>query len=116
VGTFEKRTWCNSPWTVVIGFPIFVFLAFALFVLRPGHSIHDRAITRACCSNLDHIQAAKTEWAKSEHKSTNDLPADDDLFGPGKHLREKPVCPGDGTYPLGPAGQKPRCSVPGHTI
>ena len=33
-----------------------------------------------------------------------------------KHMGEKPTCPAGGLYTLGSVSEKPRCSIPGHTI
>jgi len=53
-----------------------------------------------------------------EHrKTTNDIPPDFDLFGAAPALmREKPTCPSGGSYTIGRVGEKPRCSVTGHTL
>ena len=70
----------------------------------------------ACTQNLRAIDGAAATWALENSKDTNALPTDADLFGPSLYLREKPTCLAGGTYTLGPVGQKPRCSIPGHTI
>lgn len=62
------------------------------------------------------IDGAKGSWALEHHKLTSDIPSDADLFGEVSYIREKPVCPGGGVYTIGSIGEKPRCSVPGHTI
>jgi hypothetical protein len=64
--------------------------------------------------NLIAIEGAKATWALENHKMTNDVPTDSDLFGPDSYIREKPQCPEGGVYALGKAGEKPRCSIRGH--
>lgn len=81
-----------------------------LFVRGP----HDPKIP--CISTLKMLQGAKDTWALENHKTTNDVPADADLFGATSYIREKPTCPLGGTYTLGATGEKPRCSIPGHTV
>ena len=108
----EKITWRNSAWTVAIGFPVVVFLAFALLPRFPHHL----ALMQACRRNLDELAGAKKNWAGEAHKLDSDIPTDGDLFGIDKYMREKPTCPAGGLYTLGPATAKPRCSIPGHTL
>lgn len=62
------------------------------------------------------IDGAKNAWALENHKTTNDVPTDADLFGDASYIRAKPACPLGGTYTLGATGEKPRCSIPGHTV
>ena len=71
---------------------------------------------RVCRAFLKQIDMAKTDWAAQEHKTTNDTPTDAQLFGPKAYLRDKPECPERGTYTLGRVGEKPTCSVKGHTM
>jgi len=110
----EKITWRNSAWTVAIGFPVVVFLVFALLVLP--HFDHSLALLQACRSNLDKLDRAKKNWATEAHKLDGDTATDADLFGTTKNLHEKPTCPAGGFYTLASVGEKPRCSIPGHTI
>jgi hypothetical protein len=70
----------------------------------------------ACVMNLRSIDGAKCTWALELKKQTNALPADSDLFGPALYLREKPQCPAGGIYSLRRIDQKPRCTIPGHTL
>lgn len=70
----------------------------------------------ACVTNLKTIEGAKGVWATEWRKTSNDVPTDADLFGPDKTIREKPLCPEGGTYTLGRVGEKPKCTVKGHTL
>jgi prepilin-type N-terminal cleavage/methylation domain-containing protein len=71
---------------------------------------------RACIANLKSIDMAKAQWMADAKKEAAAMPADADLFGEDKSIREKPSCPAGGTYTLGAAGAKPVCSVPGHSF
>jgi hypothetical protein len=75
---------------------------------------HDPKIP--CISTLKMLQGAKDTWALENHKTTNDAPTDAEIFGEASYIREKPKCPLNGTYTLGAVSEKPRCSIPGHTI
>ncbi len=69
-----------------------------------------------CVQHLRTIDGAKEEWALAHKKTIGDTPTDADLFGPGKIIFTKPVCPANGIYMLNPMSNKPTCSIPGHTL
>lgn len=73
-----------------------------------------KAHADACIANLRTIEAAKIAWATQEQRQPNDVPTDADLFGPGKPLPQRPVCPAAGQYNVGPVQARPTCTVPGH--
>src|SRR5437899_2115018 len=64
----------------------------------------------ACIANLKQIDGAKATWALEQKKVTTDTPADSDLFGATQYIRDKPSCPGGGTYALNDVGSKPTCT------
>jgi prepilin-type N-terminal cleavage/methylation domain-containing protein len=70
----------------------------------------------ACIANLKQIDGAKNTWALEQKKVNSDSPGDSDLFGSTLYIKEKPACPANGTYTLGNVGDKPICSITGHTI
>src|SRR6186713_1941250 len=70
----------------------------------------------ACIANLKQIDGAKNTWALEQKKVNTDLPTDTDLFGVALYIREKPVCPGNGTYSLAVVSERPLCTVAGHTL
>jgi hypothetical protein len=71
----------------------------------------------ACINNLRQIDAAKNEWALEKSKKNGDVCTADDLK---PYIRlvngELPKCPQGGTYTIGPVGEKPTCSIPGHQL
>src|SRR5262245_48053751 len=69
---------------------------------------------RVCVQTLNAIQSAKETWMKNEHKTSDDMPTDSDLFGPAKPIIRKPMCPAGGVYTIGKVGEKTKCSVRGH--
>ena len=71
---------------------------------------------QACINNLKAIDGAKSIWALEMKKTDSDVPADSDLFGPGKNIDPKPSCPAGGTYDIRSVGEKPTCSVAEHTL
>lgn len=73
-----------------------------------------KAQADACIANLRTMEQAKIAWAQQEQRQPNDVPTDADLFGPGKPLPQRPVCPGGGQYNIGPVQARPTCTVPGH--
>ncbi len=73
------------------------------------------AQANACIMNLRAIEGAKATWALETKKSVTDVPSDADLFGPGKYIPGTPTCPAGGVYSLNRVGDKPTCSIPGHS-
>ncbi len=65
----------------------------------------------ACIANLKQIDGAKSSWALEQKKSTGDPVQDTDLFGAAAYIRDKPACPGGGSYTLQAIGTKPDCSL-----
>jgi len=73
-----------------------------------------RSQENACINNLRQLAAAKNEWALEKNKPTGAVPTKEDLL---PYLKKWPVCPGGGTYTIGPAGKfPPTCSLPGHVL
>jgi hypothetical protein len=70
--------------------------------------------TATCVNNLKAIEGAKAQWAGLSGKPGNAVPADTDLFGPGKPLAQRPVCPAGGAYTIGAVQARTTCSIPGH--
>lgn len=69
----------------------------------------------ACIANLRLIYLAKQAWALEKNKTDTDTPTEQDLL---PYLKGSvfPVCPSGGTYTIGPVGQLPTCSTPGHVL
>jgi prepilin-type N-terminal cleavage/methylation domain-containing protein len=67
----------------------------------------------ACIANLKQMEGAKATWALEQKKATSDTPGDTDLFGPTLYIKDKPECPGGGTYTLADVGTKVACSLAG---
>ena len=97
----------------LIGMGILGFASRDQFFWKPGCAYPQRS---GCISNLKMMEGAKATWALENHKPTNAVPTDADLFGPALYIREKPQCPGNGTYTLGAVSEKARCSIRGHTL
>jgi type II secretory pathway pseudopilin PulG len=67
--------------------------------------------TQECVRNLRAIQKAKADWGRDHPEQAGGEPTDRDLFGPGRYLSRKPVCPSGGTYHVNALGEKASCSV-----
>src|SRR4051794_5265254 len=65
----------------------------------------------ACIANLKQMDGAKATWALEQKKTVTDTPLDADLFGTTQYIRDKPDCPGGGTYTLENVGTKVSCSL-----
>ena len=77
-------------------------------------ALTDRANVATCIANLKMIEGFKARWVTEQQKRPTDVPIDSDLFGPGKYVLQKPVCPAGGVYTIGAVQAKPTCSIPGH--
>ena len=106
---------------LVLGYVSFVFIVFVVGLLSavaiPNFvRARDQAQRAGCVANLHMIEGAKATWALEQKKRATDIPEEADLIGPGKYIREKPVCPAGGSYSLSAAGEKAACSIPGHQL
>ena len=97
----------------VIASGILGFAAQDAFFAKPPRRSNP---TQVCITNLKAIDEVKGTWALDYHTTNSDAPTDTEIFGVINYMREKPVCPLGGTYTLGPVLEKPRCSIPSHTI
>ena len=73
----------------------------------------------ACIANLKQMDGAKATWALEQKKVSTDTPVDTDLFGSTQYIRDKPECPGGGTYALLDVSTKPTCTqaaAAGHSL
>jgi prepilin-type N-terminal cleavage/methylation domain-containing protein len=89
---------------------ILVAVAMPNFVKSRTH-----ARKQLCIENLSQIETAKQLWGLEKGKKDGDLPEDDDLFGPGKHMKAKPNCPGAGRYEVNAIGTIATCTEEGHS-
>jgi hypothetical protein len=76
-----------------------------------------RATTRnySCINNLRMLDAAKEQWALAEDKPVGAVVVEKEALQYIKGAA-MPVCPQGGRYTLGPIGQPPTCSYPGHQL
>jgi len=87
-----------------------------LMALAVPHFLRSRntAQAKACISNLSQIDAAKQIWGLENGKTAGDLPTEDELVP--RYLKAVPVCPAMGVYDYKPIGEKPTCTIAGHTL
>ena len=93
--------------------------ALAVFLLILNQHIphgHRPSPKHLCYINLRLMTEAKATWAFEHKKLPGDVPQDAELFGKGRFIVQKPVCPKGGTYTLGTVNEEPKCSIPGHTL
>jgi prepilin-type N-terminal cleavage/methylation domain-containing protein len=72
----------------------------------------------ACIANLKQMDGAKATWAMELKKNNSDTCGDSDLFGATLYIKDKPECPGGGTYSILPVDQKVTCTLSssGHSV
>jgi len=96
-------------WAVLF-IPLMMAIAIPNFV-----KARDTAQMNACVNNLREIDAAKHEWATENNKKETDTPTEADLAHYMKN-GQFPTCPKGGVYSIGPVGEPPTCSIPGHQL
>jgi len=91
-------------------------VALALICLFVSTSCERRSskISR-CHLNLMELELIKHDWAVENTSNTNRTPTWGDLqpYFPERWSNSIPICPAGGTYTIGPAGEKPKCSIGG---
>lgn len=116
-GGLEKGHGLALTGTIMSGAALVMFPVVALLaaIAVPNFiKAREASMRSACVANLRMMDGAKATWALENKKRDGEVPADSDLFGPGKYIPKKPVCLGGGTYNINPVGTKPTCTVPGH--
>jgi hypothetical protein len=107
-------------------FPIVAVPAMAAAVTLP-YAVHTRSASfqnnrsgsmrNICINNLRQLDAAKNQWALENNKHNGDICTEEDLK---PYIRlvngQLPKCPAGGIYIIGPVGETPKCSVPGHAL
>ncbi len=69
----------------------------------------------ACINNLRQIKAAENQYALEKGKKTGDPCTEADLTPYIRLINgQLPKCPAGGIYTIGPVGESPKCSIPGH--
>jgi prepilin-type N-terminal cleavage/methylation domain-containing protein len=92
---------------------IVVLIIGILLAIAVPNFIRARESSRAksCVSNLKQIDSGKEQWAMNNKKTSADTPADADLYGADKYVKQTPACPASGTYTINAVGTAPECSV-----
>jgi hypothetical protein len=110
----------QTRWHKVVLYPVAVALLALTAALAHSRIVTARVVFSkvVCIANLKLLDGAKMTWALENDKAGTNGPTDADLFGAGKYLPKKPVCPQGGTYVLGGREELPKCSLggPEHTL
>src|SRR3954453_3348165 len=54
----------------------------------------------ACIANLKQMHGAKATWALEMKQNGSAVPGDAELFGSTCYIKDKPSCPGGGSYTI----------------
>jgi general secretion pathway protein G len=97
-----------------IGIVSVIFVVLLAAIVIPSF-LHPRFVyaQSSCINNLRQIDGAKLQWALEKGKTTNDIPAFEDI-APYMHLPI--VCPKGGTYAAGKVGEPAKCSIGGEHV
>lgn len=90
----------------------FLVLLLAAAIIPSAIPARLAAQREACVSNLRAIQAAKTQWAVTNHKQPGDIPTEAQLRGTNRTGIF--ACPRGGLYTIGSVGQDPTCTFSNH--
>jgi prepilin-type N-terminal cleavage/methylation domain-containing protein len=101
---------------VEIMFVVTIIGLLAIIVLPSFLKSREESTRKACGNNLLQIYNAKLRWALENKKGGADVPTDAELFTTNAYIRVKPVCPGGGTYTIGPVDDPPTCTVLSHVL
>jgi prepilin-type N-terminal cleavage/methylation domain-containing protein len=96
---------------VVAVLGILVGMAFPNFLKSRAN-----AQKQICIENLSQIESAKQIWGVENGKKDGDSPADGDLFGTTRYMKQKPLCPAGGSYDLTAVGENATCNISGHSL
>jgi competence protein ComGC len=100
---------------ISIGLSVFLVPLMMAIAIPNFVKARDTAQMNACINNLREIDAAKNEWALENNKKSTDTPTQNDLAHYVKS-GQFPTCPKGGVYSIGPVGEPPTCSIPGHQL
>ncbi len=92
-------------------FMIFVVGLLAAIAIPNFVKARNAAQFNVCLQNQATIQKAKELWAKENGKLDDVVPTDEDLFGEGKGISEKPKCPAGGSYSIKAVKEAPHCTI-----
>ena len=86
---------------------------FALVAIPSFVPVRTTRCKNTCINNLRQLDGAKEQYVMDRGAPINRLQMRD-LCGPGKYLKEPPVCPAGGTYSIGGIGVSPSCTIAVH--
>lgn len=91
---------------------------FSSFLISCDPKVNQRgpAVSQSCIAMLKQIEGAKATWAMEFNKNNDDSPNEEDLYGTNRYIRMKLECPEGGAYTIGKVGEKPKCTVEGHSL
>ena len=108
----HRRRTVHVAFTLVeIMFVIFVMSVLLTIAFPVWLRARTNTRSKNCRLNLTRIESAKEQWAIDSRARSTDTPTPADLYGPGKYVKQPPVCPSNGTYTEGDLLTDAVCSI-----
>jgi hypothetical protein len=107
----RRRFWRLTISLAIIGGAGVLVLGTIIPCLVPARASAQR---NACINHLRQINDAKELWASETHQTAGNETIVHEV---DQHINGRALnCPNGGIYDYGKVGEKPRCSVKGHTL
>jgi hypothetical protein len=107
----------KSHWVFVVVLLAITMVCFLVVLSLHVHRLNASSWRYVCKSQLKQIDGAKATWADDRHiTNENTVVPVTELYGRTNYILHEEFCPQGGTYQIGLLGQKPRCTLPGHTL
>ena len=103
----------RSSYTFVAVIVVAIIGLLAAIAIPNFVKARERSQVNSCIANLKQMEGAKATWALEQKKVDTDTPVDTDLFGATAYVKNKPECPGGGTYDLNAVSTKVSCTLAG---
>jgi len=102
---------------ISIALGVFLVPMMAAIAIPNFVKARDTAMRIGCINNLRQIDSAKQQWALANQKDAAAIPTTTELDAMLTDMKMADLkCLKQGTYTINSVGEKPTCSIPGHSL